>query len=99
MPSQDEPNPEERWSFTDAEVGDNQDIGAEHLSCVKAFDALWFCYTPVNQFTEYYRNGRPDPCTDQARAWGQCMKLKYYLTSGNKEKAEVNLNPTAQTLC
>jgi len=31
-------------------------------ACTSAFDALWFCYSPVNQMKKYYREGTYDDC-------------------------------------
>jgi len=50
--------------------------GVERESCVKHFDALWFCYSPVHQMREVYRYGNVDDCTGH---WGQlyrCLKLR-----------------------
>lgn len=32
--------------------------------CSSAFDALYFCMTPGNQFKKYYREGTYDDCGD-----------------------------------
>lgn len=37
-------------------------------SCVKYFDALWFCYSPGHQLKQFYRYGNVDDCTG---AWSQ----------------------------
>lgn len=36
-------------------------------ACTSAFDALWFCYSPVNQMKKYYREGTYDDC--DAHRW------------------------------
>lgn len=39
-------------------------------------DALWFCYSPVHQMTEYYRYGKVDDCLGH---WGElwdCLKQR-----------------------
>ena len=42
---------------------DNVDKVAEELpKCSSAFDALYFCMTPGNQFRKYYREGTYDDC-------------------------------------
>lgn len=46
------------------------------LSCTKHFDAIYFCYSPVYQMTQYYREAKFDDCKGK---WGQlwnCMSMK-----------------------
>eukprot|EP00246_Nothoceros_aenigmaticus_P011451 TRINITY_DN3115_c0_g1_i2.p1 TRINITY_DN3115_c0_g1~~TRINITY_DN3115_c0_g1_i2.p1 ORF type:complete len:105 (-),score=16.16 TRINITY_DN3115_c0_g1_i2:351-665(-) len=46
------------------------------LNCTKHFDAIYFCYSPVYQMTQYYRDGVFDDCKGK---WGQlwdCMSIK-----------------------
>ncbi|CAM6098587.1 unnamed protein product [Calypogeia fissa] len=46
------------------------------LSCVPYMDALWFCYSPVYQMKQYYRDGTFDSCGGK---WGElfrCISLK-----------------------
>ena len=53
------------------------------LDCIKCFDALWFCYTPLHQLQTYYRHGDFDTCFGK---WGDlvdCLSLK------TKRRAEV----------
>ncbi|GJP39547.1 hypothetical protein CLOM_g23907 [Closterium sp. NIES-68] len=45
-------------------------------SCIKHMDAIWFCYSPVYQTTQYYREGAFDSCVGK---WGDlwdCMLLR-----------------------
>ncbi|KAK9808468.1 hypothetical protein WJX73_009592 [Symbiochloris irregularis] len=57
-------------------------------SCIPKIDALWFCYSPVHQFTQYYRFGTVDDCFGHwSRLW-DCLKqrTKYAdLVRGRKE--------------
>lgn len=53
-----------------------EDRNTMKLSCVKYFDALWFCYSPVHQLKRYYVHGDIDDCIGH---WGRlmaCMKQK-----------------------
>nr|PNR29423.1 hypothetical protein PHYPA_028116 [Physcomitrium patens] len=46
------------------------------VSCTSKLDSLWFCYSPVYQMTEYYREGTFDNCR---RKWSElfdCISLK-----------------------
>ncbi|WVZ96032.1 hypothetical protein U9M48_041720 [Paspalum notatum var. saurae] len=46
------------------------------LDCIKCFDALWFCYSPLHQMQYYYRYGDFDNCFGK---WGDlvdCLTLK-----------------------
>eukprot|EP00884_Botryococcus_braunii_P005573 jgi/Botrbrau1/15016/Bobra.0018s0114.1 len=45
-------------------------------SCVPYFDALWFCYSPGHQLTEYYRYGNVDDCSGQWRKFYNCLKKR-----------------------
>ncbi|KAB1227327.1 hypothetical protein CJ030_MR1G000263 [Morella rubra] len=49
---------------------------SRRLSCTKAFDALWFCYTPVHQLQQYYRLGVLDNCSEKWNAVLDCLSLK-----------------------
>ncbi|XP_073158269.1 uncharacterized protein [Henckelia pumila] len=46
------------------------------LSCVKCFDALWFCYSPVHQMQQYYRLGALDNCSAKWAELFDCLSLK-----------------------
>lgn len=44
-------------------------------SCVKYFDALWFCYSPGHQLKQFYRYGNVDDCTGAwSSLWGCLSK-------------------------
>ncbi|KAJ0021765.1 hypothetical protein Pint_31986 [Pistacia integerrima] len=45
-------------------------------SCIKCFDALWFCYSPVHQMQQYYRLGTFDNCVNKWAALVDCLSLK-----------------------
>ena len=45
--------------------------------CLEYFDTMLYCYTPVNQFSTYYRTGWVDDCYKARSQFGLCMKLKF----------------------
>jgi len=46
------------------------------ISCIPKMDALWFCYSPVYQMTEYYREGTFDNCRHKWTELFGCISLK-----------------------
>mmetsp|Transcript_968 Transcript_968/g.1486 ORF Transcript_968/g.1486 Transcript_968/m.1486 type:complete len:107 (+) Transcript_968:1440-1760(+) len=50
---------------------------APSFSCVSAFDALYFCYTPGYQLTNYYRTGRLESCQQTLRDFFFCLSCKW----------------------
>ncbi|KAF9594673.1 hypothetical protein IFM89_034356 [Coptis chinensis] len=46
------------------------------LSCIKCFNALWFCYSPFHQMQQYYRVGVLDDCSGKWNALFDCLGLK-----------------------
>ncbi|KAJ7522514.1 hypothetical protein O6H91_18G015300 [Diphasiastrum complanatum] len=46
------------------------------FTCTRYFDALWFCYSPVYQMTEYYRDGTFDNCRGKWKDLFDCLSLK-----------------------
>ncbi|GFP88139.1 hypothetical protein PHJA_000957600 [Phtheirospermum japonicum] len=60
-------------------MSSEKDEGAmprRRLSCAKYFDALWFCYSPVHQLQQYYRQGALDNCSGKWSALYDCLNLK-----------------------
>eukprot|EP00275_Glaucocystis_incrassata_P001393 EC122800.1.p1 GENE.EC122800.1~~EC122800.1.p1 ORF type:complete len:110 (+),score=2.32 EC122800.1:130-459(+) len=47
------------------------------ISCVSALDALYYCYTPRNQITNYYRFGTVDPCSEALQTAMFCLSCKW----------------------
>eukprot|EP00850_Spirogloea_muscicola_P008080 SM000042S15347 [mRNA] locus=s42:507733:508447:+ [translate_table: standard] len=62
-------------------------------SCVPAFDALWFCYSPVHQMTQYYRDGEFDGCTARWSALWHCMANR--ARGGASSEAQPREEPAA----
>lgn len=58
------------WTFDDESGGKSRE------SCVKHFDALWFCYSPVFQLQQLYRYGEVDDCTRHWRDFYDCLKKR-----------------------
>ncbi|KAH7674358.1 hypothetical protein IHE45_08G067900 [Dioscorea alata] len=48
----------------------------QSVSCIKCFDALWFCYSPFHQMQQYYRYGNFDNCFGKWNALFDCLSLK-----------------------
>lgn len=45
--------------------------------CLEYFDIMLYCYTPVNQFSSYYRTGWVDDCVRARDQFGLCIQLKF----------------------
>ncbi|KAL9252778.1 hypothetical protein AKJ16_DCAP06182 [Drosera capensis] len=58
------------------------------LSCIPSFDALWFCYSPVHQMQQYYRQGVLDNCFEKWSAVFDCLSLKTKRSSEVQEILE-----------
>lgn len=43
------------------------------VSCMKAFDSMYYCYSPVYQGREYYRTGALDDCGGRVRRFRMCV--------------------------
>ncbi|EFJ15398.1 hypothetical protein SELMODRAFT_414168 [Selaginella moellendorffii] len=56
--------------------GEDPPPKAFKFSCTPALDALWFCYSPVFQLREYYREGTFNTCTDKFWDVMNCFRLK-----------------------
>ncbi|KAL3148543.1 hypothetical protein ABBQ38_013980 [Trebouxia sp. C0009 RCD-2024] len=48
----------------------------KEASCIPYFDALWFCYSPVHQFKQYYRVGNVDDCLSYWNNLYDCLRQK-----------------------
>ena len=46
------------------------------LDCMRYFDVLYFCYSPVYQLNQLYRRGELDTCQGAFRDWWDCLALK-----------------------
>mmetsp|Transcript_25336 Transcript_25336/g.70869 ORF Transcript_25336/g.70869 Transcript_25336/m.70869 type:complete len:114 (-) Transcript_25336:396-737(-) len=58
--------------------------------CVPYFDALWFCYSPAHQLTEYYRYGTVDNCRGHWSDFMNCLgrKTKLYNNPAPRKEQE-----------
>ncbi|WCJ41700.1 hypothetical protein M5689_022550 [Euphorbia peplus] len=57
-------------------------------SIKKNFDELWFCYSPVHQVQQYYRNGLLDNCRGKWSAFMDSLFLRTKRASEVKEILE-----------
>ena len=46
-------------------------------SCMLYLDTMMYCFTPANQFSNYYRVGYPQDCTNSRDRFMSCLKLKF----------------------
>mmetsp|Transcript_23638 Transcript_23638/g.36938 ORF Transcript_23638/g.36938 Transcript_23638/m.36938 type:complete len:155 (-) Transcript_23638:76-540(-) len=71
---------------TEAQSTGTTPSGSDDLpACTSAFDALWFCYSPGNQFKKYYRDGNYDDCDKFHRMFELCMKHRWLEVNGKAE--------------
>ncbi|DBA92697.1 hypothetical protein WJX77_009282 [Trebouxia sp. C0004] len=49
---------------------------SKHASCIPHFDALWFCYSPVHQFKQFYRVGNVDDCLSYWNDLYDCLRQR-----------------------
>jgi Protein of unknown function (DUF3128) len=47
------------------------------VSCTKAFDALYYCYSPVYQGKVYYQTGELDDCRGRLRRFRMCVMSRF----------------------
>lgn len=57
-------------------------------SCVKYFDALWFCYSPGHQLKQFYRYGNVDDCTGAWSSLWRCLSKRTARFAPSDEEAE-----------
>jgi len=55
-------------------------------SCVKYFDAAWWCFTPTHQIQNYYINGDWDSCQETLSDLMRCFAGKTRLYTGEKPR-------------
>eukprot|EP00889_Picochlorum_renovo_P000136 jgi/Picre1/27166/NNA_000135.t1 len=55
---------------------DSPESQQSRTSCVKYFDALWFCYSPVHQLKRYYVYGDVDDCLGHWSKLMACLRQK-----------------------
>lgn len=57
-------------------------------SCVKYFDALWFCYSPGHQLKQFYRYGNVDDCTGSWSSLWACLSKRTVRFAPSSEGGE-----------
>lgn len=45
--------------------------------CTKAFDSLYFCYSPFHQGREYYITGQLDDCRGRLKRFRMCLMSRF----------------------
>lgn len=46
-------------------------------NCTKAFDSVYFCYSPFHQGREYYITGHLDDCRGRLKRFRMCMMSRF----------------------
>lgn len=46
-------------------------------SCMKAFDSVYYCYSPFHQARQYYVEGQLDDCRGRVRRFRMCMMSRF----------------------
>lgn len=47
------------------------------LNCTKAFDSVYYCYSPFHQAREYYVRGELDDCRGRLKKFRMCMLSRF----------------------
>lgn len=47
------------------------------VSCTKAFDSVYYCYSPVHQAREYYITGELDDCRGRLKRFRMCIMSRF----------------------
>lgn len=47
------------------------------VNCMKAFDSVYYCYSPVHQAREYYVTGEFDDCRGRLRRFRLCVLSRF----------------------
>lgn len=47
------------------------------VSCTKAFDSVYFCYSPFHQGREYYITGQLDDCRGRLKRFRMCVMSRF----------------------
>lgn len=65
------------------------------VSCTKAFDAVYYCYSPFHQAREYYIYGELDDCRGRLRKFRLCALSRLKPKNASEkmfEQEEINEN-------
>ncbi|KAG0637254.1 hypothetical protein HOY80DRAFT_973890 [Tuber brumale] len=60
--------------------GDEKEATAfpTEMSCITAFDEMYYCYSLGGQFLNVYRYGELKSCSEKAADWRFCMRTRSY---------------------
>ncbi|PXF46562.1 hypothetical protein BWQ96_03690 [Gracilariopsis chorda] len=62
-------------------------------NCAKAFDSLYFCYSPFHQARQYYITGQLDDCRGRLKRFRMCVMSRFRAQSDSEhlyEQDEIN---------
>lgn len=54
------------------------------LNCAKAFDSLYFCYSPFHQARQYYITGHLDDCKGRLKRFRMCVMSRFRAQSDSE---------------
>lgn len=60
-------------NLRDEQPSPNQAKSAVPKSCTKAFDSVYYCYSPFHQARNYYIEGQLDDCRGRLRRFRLCL--------------------------
>ena len=60
-----------------AKTGDQIRRRRVPVSCMKAFDSLYFCYSPFHQGRQYYITGEFDNCRGRLKRFRMCVMSRF----------------------
>lgn len=75
----------------------NQSTDPAKVSCVTAFDILYYCYSPANQLRSIYRTGKPALCERQRQDVKLCADVVVRKVEGKEAVVSANtINPAIE---
>jgi Protein of unknown function (DUF3128) len=88
--------PDRRGAHMPGTGGSNGDVSqaapAKQLSCTPFVDQLYFCYSPVWQLQELYRQGHLDDCKAKWSQLFECASLRAKPDAEARVRTQVSSN-------